>query len=63
MGLIKRLSLPGKVSTIGRQIDKPSDRTFEHYCSRRWGWKRAHAYRLIEASNTAAALQDKGPFT
>jgi hypothetical protein len=26
--------------------------TFEQYCSQKWGWKKAHAYRLIEAAET-----------
>jgi len=25
--------------------------TFEAYCKERWGWQKAHAYRLIEAAN------------
>ena len=24
--------------------------TFEEYCNQRWGWERAHAYRLIDAA-------------
>lgn len=30
--------------------------TFEEYVEGRWGWGRAHAYRLMEASSVVAAL-------
>src|SRR5512143_2557877 len=26
---------------------------FEEYCREKWGWKRAHAYRLIDAADVA----------
>jgi len=34
--------------------------TFEDYCSKRWGFKRAHAYRLIEASEIVAEMSPIG---
>lgn len=32
--------------------------SFEDYCRERWGWGRAHAYRLMDA---AAVVQDLSP--
>lgn len=32
--------------------------TFEKYCIGRWDFKRAHAYRLVEAAQTVQALHD-----
>jgi hypothetical protein len=32
--------------------------TFEDYCELRWGFKRAHGYRLVEASKAALALPE-----
>jgi hypothetical protein len=29
--------------------------TFEDYCREKWGWQRAHAYRLIESASVVAA--------
>lgn len=34
-------------------------KTFEEYCKDRWGWKRAHAYRMIEAASTMSPMGDK----
>ena len=34
--------------------------TFEEYCVNRWGFRRAHAYRLINASKTARTLSPIG---
>src|SRR6266446_4507724 len=31
--------------------------TFEKYCEGKWGWKRAHAYRLIEAAEIVDSLK------
>lgn len=33
---------------------------FEDYCQERWGWKRAHVYRQIEAALTAQVLSPIG---
>jgi hypothetical protein len=30
--------------------------TFEEYCQERWGWQRAHAYRLIDSAQVAENL-------
>ncbi len=38
--------------------------TFETYCRERWGFRRAHAYRLIQSARVAQTLSpmgDKGP--
>jgi hypothetical protein len=32
--------------------------TFAEYCEHRWGWKRAYAYKLIEATNVVKALPE-----
>lgn len=34
--------------------------TFEDYCANRWGWKRAHAYRMIEAAEVVQELSPIG---
>lgn len=34
--------------------------TFEEYCHDRWGWERAHAYRLMNGAETAALLSPMG---
>jgi hypothetical protein len=34
--------------------------TFETYCLKRWGFSRAHAYRLIEAADVQARLSPNG---
>lgn len=34
--------------------------TFEGYCEERWGWKRAHAYRLMDAAEVIKALSPTG---
>ena len=34
--------------------------TFEDYCKQRWGFKRAHAYRLIEAAGIVAEMSPIG---
>jgi len=31
--------------------------TFEKYCEGKWGWKRAHAYRLIEAAEIVDSMK------
>ena len=31
--------------------------SFERYCERKWGWKRAHAYRLIHAAEIADSMK------
>jgi len=31
--------------------------TFEKYCEGKWGWKRAHAYRLIEAAEIVDSVK------
>lgn len=35
-------------------------KTFEDYCQERWGWKRAHAYRQIEAAQVVRNLSPMG---
>lgn len=35
--------------------------TFEAYCEKRWGWKRAHVYRLIEAAQVTEAIKQISP--
>jgi hypothetical protein len=37
-----------------------SKATFESYCLKRWGFGRAHAYRLIEAAEVQAKLSPNG---
>lgn len=39
---------------------KRSHGTFEDYCQERWGWNRAHAYRLIEAAEIVDNLSPIG---
>ena len=34
--------------------------TFEDYCRERWGWERAHAYRLIESAGVRLQLETLG---
>lgn len=34
--------------------------TFEIYCFERWGWQRAHAYRMIEAAQTVSEMSPIG---
>lgn len=34
--------------------------TFEDYCQKRWGWQRAHAYRMIDSAKVAAVLSPMG---
>ena len=34
--------------------------TFENYCQERWGMKRAHAYRMIEAAKVCENLSPMG---
>lgn len=36
-------------------------KTFDEYCSTRWGLQRAHAYRLIEAAKIVLELRDVSP--
>src|SRR5438552_14108 len=31
--------------------------TFEEYCGKKWGWKRAHAYRLIQAAEIVDSMK------
>lgn len=33
---------------------------FEDYCRERWGWKRAHAYRLMDSAQVAGVLSPMG---
>ncbi|CCF83363.1 hypothetical protein NITHO_2240002 [Nitrolancea hollandica Lb] len=33
---------------------------FEDYCEQRWGWKRAHAYRLMDSAQVAGVLSPIG---
>ena len=34
--------------------------TFDRYCKARWGWERAHPYRLMEAAKVAQAMSPMG---
>lgn len=36
-------------------------KTFEEYCEKRWGWKRAHVYRLIEAAQVTEEIKTLSP--
>lgn len=42
------------------ELYKESFSTFEDYCKERWGWERAHAYRLIGASEAIAQMSPVG---
>jgi hypothetical protein len=39
------------------KLYRAAHKTFESYCKARWGWERRHAYRLIDAAETAACVQ------
>lgn len=39
-----------------RELWRPKFKNFVEYCEKRWGWSKSHAYRLIQASETAKAL-------
>jgi hypothetical protein len=61
-GLQRALAVAGKaLATIHQaRLYRESHATFEAYVEERWGMKRAHAYRLIEAWPVAAALSPIG---
>lgn len=61
-GLQRALAVAGKaLATINRaRLYRETHPTFEAYVEDRWGMKRAHAYRLIEAWPVAAALSPIG---
>lgn len=42
---------------------KPAFPSFEEYCASKWGFKRAHAYRLIEAAEIAKEASPFGDIT
>lgn len=42
------------------RLYRESHSTFEDYCRERWGWERAHAYRLMTGAETAARLSPIG---
>lgn len=42
------------------KLYRETSRTFEQYCSKRWGIKRAHAYRLIVAAEVVRDLSPMG---
>ncbi|CCF84129.1 hypothetical protein NITHO_3110002 [Nitrolancea hollandica Lb] len=51
-------------SVTARDVRETGYQRFEDYCRERWGWKRAHAYRLIDSAQVAGALSpigDKAP--
>lgn len=43
-----------------KRLYREEFRTFETYCSTRWGWQRAHAYRMIDAAKVAGLLSPTG---
>jgi hypothetical protein len=61
-GLQRSIVIAGKaLATIQRaRLYRESHATFDLYCEDRWGMRRAHAYRLIEAWPLAAALSPMG---
>jgi hypothetical protein len=61
-GLHRALAVAGKaLATIQKaRLYRESHPTFEAYVEDRWGMKRAHAYRLIDAWPVAAALSPIG---
>lgn len=61
-GLQRALAVAGKaLATINQaRLYRETHPTFEAYVEDRWGMKRAHAYRLIEAWPVAAALSPIG---
>lgn len=42
------------------QLYQDNHETFEAYCKERWGFNRAHAYRLIEAADVVSDLSPMG---
>ena len=42
------------------RLYRESHPTFEDYCQQRWGWERAHAYRLMAGAETAGRLSPIG---
>lgn len=61
-GLQRAFSIAGKaLATIQKaRLYRETHDTFERYLEDRWGMKRAHAYRLIEAWPLAVALSPTG---
>ncbi len=43
-----------------RRLYREQYETFEDYCRERWGWERAHAYRLIDSAQVAKLLSPIG---
>jgi hypothetical protein len=43
-----------------RRLYREDHKTFEHYLKMKWGFERAHAYRLIDASGVKADLSPIG---
>jgi len=44
----------------GRLYREQGFATFAAYCQKRWGWGRAHAYRLIDAAQVSRNLSPTG---
>jgi len=45
---------------LSSELYLPQFSSFDNYCSTRWGFKRAHAYRLIDAAKVARELSPIG---
>ena len=52
--------IPWRMRARGFSFRAGSRQTFEAYCKERWGWGRAHAYRLIDSAKVAEALSPTG---
>ena len=59
LGTVADSGKPGKLTDGSRRKVSPRA-TFEEYCMGRWGWKKAHANRMIGASRVANALAPMG---
>ncbi len=59
-GVLERGQAVIEASRDRRLYREAGHATFEDYCQKRWGFERAHAYRLMEAASVSAALSPIG---